>query len=680
MKIIGGTPVKRLLKNTPVIKEWLYVIRIWKKYSRVNPEVNLLVFVQKHFNDFMYVPLCKSKAKQYEIILEKSIIRPLDGNKFFYSLDCYKSMQMRKPVFDNYTVDNQILVKSSFAEIGRHFLQEGGKFSAEEKIIINSLKNYINRCYSSADIADIYCDQLNAISSLLRRPANTLFEGLQRILFVNQFLWQTGHILNGLGRLDKILGDLYIHDIKSGVLNRDGAKELLIDFFKALHEYYWFKSNTLMGDTGQIIIIGGKESDGTYFFNELTYLFIEVSMELRFPDPKLLLRCALNMPDDLLELALTCISSGIGIPLLSNDDMVIPAMISCGFEEKDAYEYCTAACWEPLVPGISCDANNIASLNFAEPLVKLFESSNFEKADSVEEIIVLYLRELKEYIYDILTPLTKLEFEEDPLLSLVSESSLERQIDITRGGAKYNNLGLTSVGLGTVVNSFLNIQRLVFDQNLYSISELNALRRNNFKDHENLVAELKDLSPAYGSDDEKVVNLTNRIILVASAEFSKYHTKREGCFKIGLSSPSYISGAKNVPATLDGRRKGDHFGVHISSSKAIPTTELLSFAMKLDYNNNRLNGNVIDFFVTPSFIKQNINKFVIMLRAGFEGGIFQLQMNVVDSKTLIAAKENPRLFSNLVVRVWGFSAYFNDLPEEYKDVLIARAIESEMAS
>ena len=99
--------------------------------------------------------------------------------------------------------------------------------------------------------------------------------------------------------------------------------------------------------------------------------------------------------------------------------------------------------------------------------------------------------------------------------------------------------------------------------------------------------------------------------------------------------------------------------------------------VQLDYNDNRLNGNVIDFFTTPGLLKQNLSKFAALLRAGFAGGIFQLQMNVVDSKPLIAAKASPELFPDLVVRVWGFSAYFNDLPEEYKDVLIARALESE---
>ena len=147
-----------------------------------------------------------------------------------------------------------------------------------------------------------------------------------------------------------------------------------------------------------------------------------------------------------------------------------------------------------------------------------------------------------------------------------------------------------------------------------------------------------------------------------------------------MSSPSYISDAEKIPATLDGRRQGEPFSVHISSAKAVPTTELLSFAMKLDYNDNRLNGNVVDFFTTPSFIKQNMHKFASLLRSSFSGGIFQMQMNVVDSKTLIAAKADPTLFPELVVRVWGFSAYFNDLPEEYKDVLIARAIESEKAA
>jgi len=72
-----------------------------------------------------------------------------------------------------------------------------------------------------------------------------------------------------------------------------------------------------------------------------------------------------------------------------------------------------------------------------------------------------------------------------------------------------------------------------------------------------------------------------------------------------------------------------------------------------------------------------LSKFTDYILAYIKKGIYQLQINVVDSKILIDAKENPDLYKNLIVRVWGFSAYFNELPEEYKNLLIKRAQEAE---
>lgn len=680
MKSLLKKMARSILGNLPFSKDLLYGCRVYKQYRREHYDIDAMHYMLKYHASFLEVLPRRKKAKQVEVLLKKVSIFPIEGNSFFYSLDYNKGLRNRKTIFSNYMIDNNMLVKHSLADVRKQLLKCNDEFCKEEMIVLNSLQAYLKRCRHTPEISHRFGKQLDAIESLFSRPADSLFEGMQRILFFNQFLWQTGHKLNGLGHLDWILGDLYEKDIRQGVLTHDEVRLMLKDFMTVLHEYYWFKSNVLMGDTGQIIILGGKEPNGSYFCNDLTYLFIEVSKELKLPDPKVLLRCTADMPEDLFELAIDCISTGIGAPLLSNDDVVIPAMVSCGYNETEAYNYGTAACWEPLVPGLSCDANNMASLKLAIPLVKLFESEDFDKADSVEKIVELYTDELKKHIGDVLTPLTKLEFEEDPLLSLLSPSSLERKKDITRGGAKYNNLGLTSVGLGCVVNSILNIKKLAFDENRYSLFELNKKRHNNFVGEDALVTELKDLCPAYGSDDDNVIKLTKYLMSVTSTEFSKYSTKYGGKFKVGLSSPSYISGAGKIPATLDGRKQGEPFSVHISSSKAIPTTELLSFAMKLDYNDNRLNGNVVDFFTTPSFIKQNMHKFASLLRSSFSGGIFQMQMNVVDSKTLIAAKADPTLFPELVVRVWGFSAYFNDLPEEYKDVLIARAIESEKAA
>lgn len=104
---------------------------------------------------------------------------------------------------------------------------------------------------------------------------------------------------------------------------------------------------------------------------------------------------------------------------------------------------------------------------------------------------------------------------------------------------------------------------------------------------------------------------------------------------------------------------------------------MLSFASQLDYNDNRINGNVVDAFIQPALLKENMDKYVFLLKGAFQCGVYQLQINVCDSATLIAAKQHPENYSTLVVRVWGFSAYFKDLPMEYQDLLIQRALESE---
>lgn len=403
------------------------------------------------------------------------------------------------------------------------------------------------------------------------------------------------------------------------------------------------------------------------------------SMELRLPDPKVLLRCSTKMPGDLLELALDCMSTGIGAPFLSNDDVVIPALLSFGYLPDDACKYATSACWEPLIIGNSCDQNNVKSINFARPLLEVMDSREFEELKNSNDLLKLYRKYLKRYLSKMLNTLSKLQFEEDPLLSLLSKSSRKKGKDIVRGGADYSNLGLTSVGMGTVVNSILNINKYVFVEKKYTLKQLNEARKTNFR-NEQILNDLKNMDSSYGCDNEEVVKLTKMIEKFSSDEFEKHRTGLGGKFKFGLSSPGYISEAKSTAATMDGRRDGEPFSVHISSVMPVAATELLSFAMKLDYNDNRINGNVVDLFATPKTLTDNKEKYLQLLMAAFRGGLYQFQMNVVDSATLIAAKKNPEKFPTLVVRVWGFSAYFKDLPEEYKDLLIKRAIESEKAA
>ena len=157
-------------------------------------------------------------------------------------------------------------------------------------------------------------------------------------------------------------------------------------------------------------------------------------------------------------------------------------------------------------------------------------------------------------------------------------------------------------------------------------------------------------------------------------KIKKYNTPFGGKIKFGLSSPSYLKKGNADTLTLDGRQYGDAYDVHISSRDEVAYTELLSFASQLNYKGYSCNGNVVDFFVSPELIRNNSDKFKMLLKKAIEQGFFQLQMNIVSSQMLLKAKKNPEKFPDLIVRVWGFSAYFKDLPKEYHDVLTNRVL------
>lgn len=651
-----------------------------KFYGACNPaEANWKNFTAKHYKKMYVQPIGKSKAAQIAGLLNRVALDPVKNDTFYYSIDVFSAPQTQAQIFDNYSVDYSKIVYASFDEIRKALQQKEDAFGREQCVLIDGIENYLQRMKKSDAISQKYAMQIEQIESLFYRPAESFREALQRILFFNQLIWQTRHKNIGFGHLDWLLIDLYRKDIAERKITREDAKHLIGEFFAVLHDNCWYKSSALMGDTGQIIILGGLTDQEHYSCNELTYLFIEASMEARLPDPKVLLRCSAQMPEDLLRLALECIATGIGAPLLSNDDEVIPRLLAFGYEDKHAYNHATSACWEPLILNVGAEQNNIRVLNFAEPMNRMFNREDAASFSGWEEVFACYESYLASYIKEVLTELSQLEFEEEPLFSLVSDSAIEKRKDLVRGGAVYANLGLTSVGLSSAVNALLNIRRYVFEEKKFSLDELNTFRKQNYENRQDVVDLLRSNPQRYGKDDPCTLEIANRITAFAGNIFAKYKTKYGGKFKFGVSSPGYVMVGNQTGATFDGRRDGEPFPVHISADGATPATELLSFAAQLDYSGNRINGNVADVMVSPDFLRNNVDKFLLLLKAAFANGLYQIQMNVVDSATIIAARKNPEMFPDLIVRVWGFSAYFKDLPEEYQDILVQRAMQSEAA-
>lgn len=629
-----------------------------------------------------YTPSKKlSNGEQIRKVFKKLEIKIDEEDRFVYNIDVFKTTHRKNKVLENISIDYSKILNESIADMKKTNEQmKNCEYKESQKELLIGIEEYIDR----------ECEQVKKsqrsdkekivqyLQNIKNKKSETFEESIQRILFFNQMLWQVGHNLNGLGRLDKILGEFYNNDINNNILTRNDAKEMIKDMAKILHKKYWYKSSALVGDTGQIIILGGKEIDGTYFCNELTYVFIEAMEEIQLPDPKVLLRVTDNMPRDLMELALRCIKTGIGCPLFSNDDVIIPKLIEFGYEEHDAYNYVTSACWEPLMCGKSVDQNNIDSLVYIEPLNKMLENENLEQIHTYKELITKYQEYLEKYVVDFVAEINKIQWEDAALLSLVTDDCNSNLKDVAKGGSKYNNYGLTSVSLGNTINSLYNINKFVFQKKEYTLKQLNEIRKNNFEGNEEILNKLKRQPNRYGTENQEIIELTNIVTGFVDKVLDTQKNIFGGKFKVGFSAPTYIIKSSAAPASLDGRKNGEPFGVHISSDKAsVAYTELIQFASKLDYTNNRFNGNVIDFMITPSFIEDNFDKMVDFLLLSIKLGFFQMQMNVTSSEILIKAKANPKEYENLIVRVWGFSAYFNDLPENYKDLLIERALKNE---
>ncbi len=653
-------------------------------------------YLAKNMHRFYVTGTKFNKGTQIKNLFRKVDIHiPKSG--FIFFLDEFKNLSEEGHIIDNISIDYSRVLKTSVYEYNElYFHPKSGRGFARdlssdfiknqldtldgiELLIYRIIKKLRNSNHNERAKFARYFE------NMIDKPAEHFEEALQRILFYNQLLWQTGHGLNGLGRLDKILEDYYFDDLNSGFITQEEVYDLIKSFLKTLHTYYWYKSAALMGDTGQVIILGGKYDDEYgeyYFYNDLTYMFIQAIKELQLPDPKVLLRVSDETPRDLIELSLETINTGIGSPLFSNDEIVIDKMIEFGYDKEDANNYVVSACWEPSAVGKGFEQNNINFISFLKPLNEIFDGETEQFLDNIlsfDELFNSYKYYLKKDADELIAILDDIEWNNDPMLSLFIDDCNDRNMDISQGGAKYNHYGITTVGLANTVNSLYALKKLVFEERKYSLNELNKIRKNNFKKdkHQSVLNDLKNVKPRFGMDDDEILDISQEIVQFLEDCFKDYTNKFGGKIKFGLSAPSYISAGEEISASFDGRKAGEPLSTHISLDTNKDFTEVLRFASKLDYGGAKFNGNVVDLMLSPNFIKNHSDKFTDFIYSSIKLGFFQMQMNVVDSKTLIEAKENPESHPNLIVRVWGFSAYFNDLPEEYQDLLISRALKNE---
>ena len=532
------------------------------------------------------------------------------------------------------------------------------------------LENAILSVKAVLDLADRY-----GIEHVPHQGARTFHEALQALRILHYAMWCEGEYHCGLGRIDQYLYPYYAADLEAGRLTDESALEELEEFFIACNRDSDLYIGVQQGDNGQSVMLGGVTRDGRPAFNALSRLCLRACGELKLVDPKINLRVDKSTPLEIYEAGTRLTKEGLGFPQYANDDVVIPALRRWGYELEDARDYSVAACWEFLVPGCGMDINNIDAVSMVgclDAALRKLTQSHGDKYDDVERE---FFAEIQRRADALVAKYRHVEILPGPFVSVISTGCIERARDISKG-AKYNNFGIHGTGIAVAVDSLASIRELVFEKQLVTLEELVKLLDADFAGRPDVLAAAK-AAPKMGNADPRADEIAKRLIAFWGQVFDGKRNDRGGVFRPGTGSAMYyIWHAREVPASADGRLKGQPLSANYAPSLDVPVKGPVSVVKSFTEPDlvPVCNGGplTIELHDSAFALEDGVGKVAQLVKFFIDRGGHQLQINAINRQTLMDAQEHPERHRHLIVRVWGWSGYFVELDREYQNQIIKR--------
>ena len=531
-------------------------------------------------------------------------------------------------------------------------------------------------------------------------PAETFHEALQSV-FITHVMLHYENFQHGIsfGRMDQYLYPYYKRDIESGRLTRGQAAELLGCFiakggellplfFDRATEYF----SGLSSASG--ITLGGRVADGSDGVNGLSYLFLQAYDQVRLRQPNFHVRVTKDTPAEFIDLCCEVLKKGGGLPAFFNDDEIPAALEQSGISQQDAEDYSIVGCVEWGVPGKSFPAAGAIFLNMPMALHLALHNGEYSgvqfgprtgeinQLNNMETITAAFKVQLENMIVRATAGNNAIEqthaaHRPTLFLSSVVDGCLDKGMEVNAGGAKYNSTGCQCVGLADAADALTAIEQIVFIESRLSLRELVSAVDANYEGYSELRAYILNRIPKYGENEERPNYYALLVSAIYTGLVTQYDNPRGGKYYPGFWSMTTHQGfGARTSALPSGRLAGLPLANGISPCNGRdrngPTASMSSAAC-ID-NNLVANGYALNEKLDLGMIKDpSRNRLVEALILGFfASGGMQVQFNVVDPAILIDAKKHPDQYVGLVVRVSGYSAYFNDLTESMKAELIQR--------
>jgi len=571
-------------------------------------------------------------------------------------------------------------------DFARRFAEEAERLAATEKDSVRAV-------------------ELKEVARICRKvpfgPAETFHEALQS-------LWLTHMAVNleglnsaiSFGRIDQYLYPYYKNDLEQGRISPDTARELLLCFSAKCTEHIFLLSEKVSQYHGgylvvQAAIVGGIDRNGNDAVNDLTYLFLDVMEEAGLRDPNYQARVHAGSPEKYLNRVAEVARKGNAVPALFGDEAAIASLQAHSYPLEEARDYGVVGCVELALPGKSFFSTDAGLFNLPLCLeLALNQGKRFGNRrrigaatpdpatfTSIEQVAGAFRTQVESMVTRMVSDLQVVEkgnrdYHPTPLSSMLVDGCLESGKDVTAGGALYNSSGIQGVGVADVADSLAALDHVVFQRHKYTMPQVLEALRTDFANAAEIQAELSQ-APKYGNDHESPDHYADLAARIFHDALAKHINTRGGQYVPGFYSVTcHIAFGKKVGALPSGRRAGEPFAASLGPSngrdRSGPTALLKSVA-RVD---SRLspNGYALNLRFDPATLAgdEGVNVLVGLVKGFFGYGGMEMQLNVLDPEMLEDAHLHPGKYPELVVRVSGYCAYFDDLPDAAKLEIISR--------
>ncbi len=502
------------------------------------------------------------------------------------------------------------------------------------------------------------------------------------------------------GHFDQHLAPFYEKEVAAGILTRDEARELMSCFFIKVNNHtappkvgITAKESGTYNDFTNLNI-GGVKADGSDGVSEVSYIMLDVIEDLHILQPGSAIHISARTPERFLRAGCKVIRQGHGYPSVFNPDVYIQELMRQGKSLTDAREGGCSGCIEVGAFGkeayVLTGYLNVPKIlevtlhNGVDPVSGLkvgLETGDPRTFAGFETLYAAFLRQL-DYFVDMKVRVSNYidrmfaKYAPATFLSLYIDDCIARGRDYYNTGPRYNTTYIQCTGLGTITDSLCALKKHVYEDKTFTMEAMLCATDSNFDGMEAMRQAILNRTPFFGNDDPYADSIAVRVYDdLFNAIEGRPNTKGE-CFHLNmLSTTCHVYFGKVMNATPNGRLAGKAISDGTSPSHGADThgpSAVVKSLGKLDQVKS--GGTLLNQRFMPGLLKgeEDIAKLAGLIRSYFSMGGHHIQFNIVDSETLRKAQETPEEYRDLLVRVAGYSDYFNDMNADLQADVIAR--------